>query len=160
VSSIRGRGATEADVWALARTSALIGIDLGDDAIFDLTNAKLFPPPADKKAEGGHASTRLPRSRWRSWQRSCSAATCLASPLWSIAPNAEHACIPRGCRLSGWAEPGAFPKGFVFGMATSAYQVMAARGGRGSSVRDVFAHTPQVKPLNNPLITETPFSHY
>ncbi|CAM0957804.1 unnamed protein product [Alopecurus aequalis] len=45
------RGAAEADAWGLARTAALIGINLGDDAIFDLTNAKLFPPPADKKAE-------------------------------------------------------------------------------------------------------------
>jgi hypothetical protein len=65
----------EADIWGLARTSALIGIILGDDAIFDLTNAKLFPSlPADKKAEGGHAGTRLARSRWLAWRRSCSAA--------------------------------------------------------------------------------------
>jgi hypothetical protein len=55
--------------------SALIGINLGDDAIFDLTNAKLFPPPlADKKAEEGHAGKHLPRSRWRAWRRSCNAA--------------------------------------------------------------------------------------
>ena len=44
-------GAAEADAWGLARTAALIGINLADDAIFDLTNEKLFPPPADKKAE-------------------------------------------------------------------------------------------------------------
>ncbi|KAM0825270.1 hypothetical protein ACQ4PT_069669 [Festuca glaucescens] len=37
-----------------------------------------------------------------------------------------------------------FPKGFVFGTATSAYQVegMAAGGGRGPSVWDEFAHIP------------------
>jgi pectinesterase inhibitor-like protein len=44
-------GAAESDDWGLARTAALIGINLADDAIFDLTHAKLFPPPADKKAE-------------------------------------------------------------------------------------------------------------
>ncbi|GJM96334.1 hypothetical protein PR202_ga13158 [Eleusine coracana subsp. coracana] len=37
-----------------------------------------------------------------------------------------------------------FPKGFVFGTATSAYQVegAAASGGRGPSIWDAFAHTP------------------
>jgi hypothetical protein len=34
----------------LARTAALIGINLRGDAIFDLTNVKLFPQPANKKA--------------------------------------------------------------------------------------------------------------
>jgi hypothetical protein len=66
----------------------LIGINLGEDAIYDLTNGKLFPPPTNKKAEGGHAGTRLPRSRWHAWRRSCSAVTCLASPLRSTAQNA------------------------------------------------------------------------
>ncbi|KAG8062256.1 hypothetical protein GUJ93_ZPchr0003g18652 [Zizania palustris] len=38
----------------------------------------------------------------------------------------------------------AFPKGFVFGTATSAFQVegMAASGGRGPSIWDPFVHTP------------------
>ncbi|KAL6637073.1 hypothetical protein ACP70R_024645 [Stipagrostis hirtigluma subsp. patula] len=42
----------------------------------------------------------------------------------------------------------AFPEGFVFGTATSAYQVegMANAGGRGPSVWDAFAHTPVVGP--------------
>ncbi|XP_047096127.1 pectinesterase inhibitor 8-like [Lolium rigidum] len=44
-------GAADADDWGLAKTAALVGISLGDDAIFDLTHGKLFPPPADKKAE-------------------------------------------------------------------------------------------------------------
>ena len=38
----------------------------------------------------------------------------------------------------------AFPKGFVFGTATSAFQVegAAASGGRGASIWDPFVHTP------------------
>ena len=42
--------------------------------------------------------------------------------------------------LSRWS----FPKGFVFGTATSAYQVegMALKGGRGPSIWDEFASTP------------------
>lgn len=37
-----------------------------------------------------------------------------------------------------------FPKGFVFGTATSAYQVegMAHKGGRGPSIWDEFIKTP------------------
>ncbi|KAG8088901.1 hypothetical protein GUJ93_ZPchr0011g28498 [Zizania palustris] len=37
-----------------------------------------------------------------------------------------------------------FPKGFVFGTATSAFQVedMAASGSRGPSIWDPFVHTP------------------
>jgi hypothetical protein len=41
----------EVDGWALARMAALTSINLRDDAISDLTNVKLFPPPANKKAE-------------------------------------------------------------------------------------------------------------
>ena len=38
----------------------------------------------------------------------------------------------------------AFPEGFVFGTATSAFQVegAAASGGRGASIWDPFVHTP------------------
>ncbi|KAM0908684.1 hypothetical protein ACQ4PT_015274 [Festuca glaucescens] len=50
-------------------------------------------------------------------------------------------------RCPGWLgglSRASFPKDFVFGTATSAYQVegMAAGGGRGPSVWDAFAHTP------------------
>uniref|UniRef100_A0ACD5ZPY9 Uncharacterized protein n=1 Tax=Avena sativa TaxID=4498 RepID=A0ACD5ZPY9_AVESA len=44
------RGAAEADAWGLARAGALIGINLCDDAIFDLTHGKIYPKPS-KKAE-------------------------------------------------------------------------------------------------------------
>ncbi|XBJ15423.1 hypothetical protein VPH35_007328 [Triticum aestivum] len=45
------QGAAEADTWGLARTAVLIGINLADDAIFDLTHGKILPEPKDKKAE-------------------------------------------------------------------------------------------------------------
>ncbi|XP_037410051.1 pectinesterase inhibitor 8-like [Triticum urartu] len=44
-------GAAEADTWGLAKTAVLIGINLADDAIFDLTHGKILPEPKDKKAE-------------------------------------------------------------------------------------------------------------
>ncbi|XBI65031.1 hypothetical protein VPH35_044997 [Triticum aestivum] len=47
-------------------------------------------------------------------------------------------------RWLGGLSRASFPKGFVFGTATSAYQVegMATGGGRGPSIWDAFAHTP------------------
>ncbi|KAM3331671.1 hypothetical protein ACQJBY_027548 [Aegilops geniculata] len=46
-------------------------------------------------------------------------------------------------RWLGGLSRASFPKGFVFGTATSAYQVegMATGGGRGPSIWDAFAHT-------------------
>jgi hypothetical protein len=46
-----------------------------------------------------------------------------------------------------------FPKGLVFGTATSAYQVegAAASGGRGPSIWDAFAHTPGTAPCSRSL---------
>lgn len=48
----------------------------------------------------------------------------------------------------------AFPKGFVFGTATSAYQVegAAASGGRGPCIWDPFVHTPGKAPPSLVLI--------
>jgi beta-glucosidase len=45
---------------------------------------------------------------------------------------------------TGGLSRAAFPKGFVFGTATSAFQVegMANGGGRGPSIWDPFVHTP------------------
>uniref|UniRef100_A0A0D9VXY3 beta-glucosidase n=1 Tax=Leersia perrieri TaxID=77586 RepID=A0A0D9VXY3_9ORYZ len=45
---------------------------------------------------------------------------------------------------AGGLSRASFPKGFVFGTATSAFQVegMAASGGRGPSIWDPFVHTP------------------
>lgn len=40
------RGAAEADAWGLAKTAALVGVNLADDAKFDITNGKVAPPPA------------------------------------------------------------------------------------------------------------------
>nr|TKV91845.1 hypothetical protein SEVIR_9G124200v2 [Setaria viridis] len=49
-----------------------------------------------------------------------------------------------GANWLGGLSRAAFPKGFVFGTATSAYQVEGAAltNGRGPSVWDAFAHTP------------------
>ena len=51
---------------------------------------------------------------------------------------------PRCPSCLGGLSRASFPKGFVFGTATSAYQVegMAAGAGRGPSVWDALAHTP------------------
>jgi beta-glucosidase len=45
---------------------------------------------------------------------------------------------------AGVPEPGAFPPGFIWGTATSAYQIegAAAEDGRGPSVWDAFSHVP------------------
>ncbi|XP_066363888.1 pectinesterase inhibitor 8-like [Miscanthus floridulus] len=39
-------GAAEADLWGLARTAALIGVSLGDDAVFDVHEGTIHDPPA------------------------------------------------------------------------------------------------------------------
>lgn len=51
---------------------------------------------------------------------------------------------PRRPNWLGGLSRASFPKGFVFGTATSAYQVegMATGGGRGPSIWDAFAHVP------------------
>lgn len=38
-------GAAEADAWGLAKTAALVGVNLADDAKFDVDNGKVAPPP-------------------------------------------------------------------------------------------------------------------
>jgi beta-glucosidase len=56
---------------------------------------------------------------------------------------------------TGGLSRAAFPKGFVFGTATSAFQVEGATttGGRGPSIWDPFVHTPgnasQHRPIDN-----------
>eukprot|EP00897_Mesotaenium_endlicherianum_P000537 jgi/Mesen1/10484/ME000083S09992 len=54
--------------------------------------------------------------------------------------------LPAGCSvdLGGAPRRKAFPKSFVFGVATSAFQVEGAvkEGGRGPSIWDVYSHVP------------------
>jgi beta-glucosidase len=50
----------------------------------------------------------------------------------------------KGANWLGGLSRASFPKGFVFGTATSAYQVegAASTNGRGASIWDEFAHIP------------------
>ncbi|KAL6598435.1 hypothetical protein ACP70R_046134 [Stipagrostis hirtigluma subsp. patula] len=67
----------------------------------------------------------------------------LAAACAGVVVAAAPAAGGGGSWLGGLSRA-AFPEGFVFGTATSAYQVegMANAGGRGPSVWDAFAHTP------------------
>ncbi|KAL5202875.1 hypothetical protein ABZP36_013827 [Zizania latifolia] len=38
-------GAAEADAWGLAKIAALIGVNLGDDAVYDIGSGKIRPSP-------------------------------------------------------------------------------------------------------------------
>jgi beta-glucosidase len=55
----------------------------------------------------------------------------------------------KGANGVGGLSRASFPKGFVFGTATSAYQVegAASTNGRGPSIWDAFAHIPGTVPL-------------
>ncbi|EEE62336.1 hypothetical protein OsJ_17125 [Oryza sativa Japonica Group] len=44
-SSRRTTGAAEADAWGLAKIAALIGVNLADDAVFDIGAGKIRPSP-------------------------------------------------------------------------------------------------------------------
>lgn len=48
--------AAEADLWGLARTAALIGVSLGDDAVYDVREGTIPAPPAG--GERGKAAMR------------------------------------------------------------------------------------------------------
>ncbi|RRT58919.1 hypothetical protein B296_00029205 [Ensete ventricosum] len=57
----------------------------------------------------------------------------------------------------------AFPEGFVFGTAASAYQVegMALKGGRGPSIWDAFVRVPGTIPNNATAdVTVDEYHHY
>ncbi|KAM3350521.1 hypothetical protein ACQJBY_022945 [Aegilops geniculata] len=79
-------------------------------------------------------------------------ARCMLLLLAVVAAFHGHgggACVratkaPGHPRWLGGLSRASFPKGFMFGTATSAYQVegMATGGGRGPSIWDAFAHTP------------------
>jgi beta-glucosidase len=78
---------------------------------------------------------------------------CLLLLALVAAYHGGGACVraAAGANWLGGLSRASFPKGFVFGTATSAYQVegMAAGGGRGPSIWDEFAHTPgdHIRPL-------------
>ncbi|KAK9106704.1 hypothetical protein Syun_022715 [Stephania yunnanensis] len=64
---------------------------------------------------------------------------------------------------TGGLSRGSFPKGFVFGTATSAYQVegMADQDGRGPSIWDVFVKTPGTIANNaTAAVTVDQYHHY
>lgn len=60
-----------------------------------------------------------------------------------VASAGAGAARAAGVKVGGLSRS-AFPKGFVFGTATSAYQVegAASTNGRGPSIWDAFAHIP------------------
>jgi len=57
----------------------------------------------------------------------------------------------KGANWLGGLSRASFPKGFVFGTATSAYQVegAASTNGRGPSIWDSFAHVPGTASLHH-----------
>jgi beta-glucosidase len=75
----------------------------------------------------------------------------MASP-WLLLSLVLAAAALLGCARAatdtGGLSRASFPKGFVFGTATSAFQVegAATAGGRGPSIWDPFVHTPGTPP--------------
>jgi len=78
-------------------------------------------------------------SRWASFTRRQFAKSVVAAAAVAGAP------LPRTARSeSAPLKPRQFPAGFLWGCATSAYQIEGAanEGGRGPSIWDTFSHTP------------------
>uniref|UniRef100_A0ACD5WAU3 Uncharacterized protein n=1 Tax=Avena sativa TaxID=4498 RepID=A0ACD5WAU3_AVESA len=76
---------------------------------------------------------------------------------------AAAAEAPRCSSCLGGLSRASFPKGFIFGTATSAYQVegMANGSGRGQSVWDELAHTPgKIKGNQNADVTTDQYHRY